>query len=289
MLYLLFSILCASLIFVVFKLFETFGINTLQAIIFNYAVACTCGIIFYKGDITLDQLPGKPWFLGTLALGVLFIAIFNLMAATTQKMGVSVTSVATKMSLVVPVVFGVLMYNEVLGTLKVVGILIALLAVYYTSAKENSIEKVQKISWLFPLGVFLGSGIIDTSLKFIQERMVHENDFPIFSATVFGAAAFIGFIITLVKKIKRQPFQFSVKNIIAGVALGTLNYFSIYFLLKALKSNGLNSASIFTINNVAIVLFSTLLGILLFKERLSAKNWLGVALAVVSILLVALF
>ena len=76
---------------------------------------------------------------------------------------------------------------------------------------------------------------------------------------------------------------------LGGIALGVPNYFSIFFLLKALENNSLNSASIFTINNVAIVMFSTILGILLFKEQLSFKNWGGIALAIVSILLVALF
>jgi uncharacterized membrane protein len=55
----------------------------------------------------------------------------------------------------------------------------------------------------------------------------------------------------------------------------------------ALRSEGFESSTIFTINNVAIVLLSTLLGIILFKERLLPKNWIGIALAVISIILVA--
>ena len=74
-----------------------------------------------------------------------------------------------------------------------------------------------------------------------------------------------------------------------GVILGVPNYFSIHFLLAALRNENGNSASVFTINNVAIVLFSTLLGILIFKEKLSMKNWGGIVIAVISIALVALF
>jgi len=83
--------------------------------------------------------------------------------------------------------------------------------------------------------------------------------------------------------------KITFRNILGGVALGVPNYFSIYFLLKALQHDSLNSASVFTINNVAIVMLSTLLGIIIFKERLSFKNWAGIGLAVISILLVALF
>jgi len=59
--------------------------------------------------------------------------------------------------------------------------------------------------------------------------------------------------------------------------------------MRALQTDNMNSASVFTINNVAIVMFSTLLGILLFKEKVSLKNWGGIVLAVLSIVLVALF
>ena len=72
------------------------------------------------------------------------------------------------------------------------------------------------------------------------------------------------------------------------MVLGIPNYFSIYFLVKALRSNLLDSSGIFTINNVAIVIISTLLGIVFFKEQLSLKNWIGIILAVISIALVSL-
>ena len=82
--------------------------------------------------------------------------------------------------------------------------------------------------------------------------------------------------------------RINFKNVLGGICLGVPNYFSIYFLLKALQHPMLTSASVFTINNVAIVMLSTLLGILLFKEVLSLKNWLGIGLAIISIVLVAL-
>ena len=78
-------------------------------------------------------------------------------------------------------------------------------------------------------------------------------------------------------------------TILGGIALGVPNFFSIYFLLRALQFEGLNSASIFTLNNVAIVMLTTLAGIVFFKEKLSLKNWMGIFLAVISILLISLF
>lgn len=58
--------------------------------------------------------------------------------------------------------------------------------------------------------------------------------------------------------------------------------------MKALRSGLLDSSGIFTINNVLIVILSTVLGILLFKEKLGRKNWLGIDLALFSLFFFAL-
>lgn len=281
------SILFSSLIFVIFKLFDTYKIETSYAITTNYVVASTVGLLLYDQDIVLSAIPGKPWFLGTLALGILFIVVFNLMAAASQKSGVSVASVATKMSLVIPVLFGLLVYKEHLGPLKILGILLALVAVYFASVKERVIP-IKKSILLLPALVFIGSGVIDTSIKYLEETLVPKEEFPLFSAIVFGSAACTGLMVILVKSPK-NAFRLNFRNILGGIALGVPNYFSIYFLLRAFQHETLNSASIFTINNVAIVMFSTLLGIVLFKEKVSIKNWIGITLAVISIVLVAFF
>ena len=287
MIYLLLSILASTIIFIIFKLFEKFQINIFQAIVVNYCIAFTTGILSYNGTITISQLPNLDWFYYTLVLGALFIIVFNLMAITTQKSGLSVVSVATKMSVVVPVLFGLLYYNESLGTVKLIGIAIALIAVYLTSNKSKQGISVNRKSIVLPILVFIGSGIIDTSIKFLEDTYVANNDVPLFSAIIFLAAAIIGFIFIIIQII-RGSFNFEFKNIIAGICLGVPNYFSIYFLVKTLRSDILESSGIFAINNVSIVALSTFAGIFIFKEKLIKKNWIGIALAILSIVLISI-
>jgi drug/metabolite transporter (DMT)-like permease len=281
------SVLFSSLIFVVFKLFAIYRVQTVFGIIVNYVVACLVGLLFFEGSIELSEIPGKSWFPGTLLLGALFIVVFNLMAMTSQKMGISVASVATKMSLAIPVLFGVALYNEQLGPVKIAGIVLALAAVYFSSVKESKIE-FKKKELVLPLLVFLGSGIIDSSLKFLEETRVPQHEFPLFSATIFAAAAVTGIVFILLRSVS-IPLRVNARNLLGGCALGILNFFSIFYILNALQNEVLNSASVFTINNVAIVMFTTLMGIVLFREKISILNWSGIAMAVISIFLVALF
>ena len=176
------SVLFSSLIFVVFKLYAVYNINTVNAIIINYVTACVVGLLYYDGDVALRTVPDQPWLPGTLLLGILFIVVFNLMARTSQQLGVSVASVATKMSLVIPVIAGVWIYGESLGPIKILGILLALVAVYFASMKESKLEISNKSLWL-PALVFLGSGIIDSSIKFLEEYYVTPDEFPLFSSS----------------------------------------------------------------------------------------------------------
>ncbi len=252
----------------------------------NYMVAGFTGLTLYEGSISMQKVVANDWFWYAVALGSIFIIVFNLMAITTQRSGLSVVSVATKMSLVIPILFGLLYYNDSLGVLKLTGIILALIAVYLVSVKTKEGLRLDRNLLILPILVFLGSGIIDVSLKFLEDSFVAENDVPIFSATIFGAAATIGLMITMVQILK-GAFRIELKNVIGGIALGIPNYFSVFFLVKALRSDLWDSSGIFTVNNVSVVLTSTLVGILLFNEKLGPKNWLGIAFAILAIILIA--
>ena len=107
MIYLVISIAISSTLFVIFKLFEIFKIDTLQAIVVNYLVAAILGFYLSELPVNIAEITHQSWFIGALILGVLFITVFHLMAVTSQRNGLSVASVASKMSLIIGVIFGI--------------------------------------------------------------------------------------------------------------------------------------------------------------------------------------
>jgi uncharacterized membrane protein len=285
LIFLLLSILFSTGLFVVFKYFGIYKIDVLKAIFVNYIVAFSMGFFFAERQIPISEIYLQPWFSGALFLGALFVSIFFVMAMTAQKNGVSVTSIAGKMSVVVPVFFGIILYNESVTFLKIVGIIMALIAVYLSSVKEEKSEKNGTL--LLPILLFIGSGTIDTLLKYIQENYVADEDVSIFSGSLFGIAGVFAFLILVIKTIKKRE-SFGYKNIIAGIILGVPNYYSIIFLIRALQNKNFESSTLFTINNVAIVVVSTLVGLFFFKEKFSIKNKIGVAMAILGIILVTI-
>ena len=283
MIFLVLSIIISSLLFVIFKLFDVYKINTLQAIVVNYAIALSFGLVTSATSVSIVEIPKQPWFLGAFCLGFLFISIFNIMGLTAQKNGLSVASVAGKMSVAIPIVFSIIAYNERVSFIKVLGILMALVAVYLSSAKSDS-SPVKFKNLLFPLLLFLGSGLLDTGLKFVEKRSVLEGEEPMFLATIFGCAFILGLFVVITQMINGK-FKFQFKNILGGILLGVPNYYSMEFLLKAFKTE-IKSSTLFTINNVGIVILTTIFALIIFKEKLIKKNWIGIALAIISILLV---
>jgi len=282
LIYLLISILSSTAIFVVFKLLKKNNINTLHAIVVNYFTACFCGYLLYKGAIVPSEIIQSNWFVAAIMLGFLFIAIFNVMALTAQKNGLSVASVASKMSVIIPIVFGILVFNESVGFQKITGIIIALVAVYLTSVKQKGNVVITQSIYL-PIILFLGSGIIDTSINYFAPN----DNIPLFSATIFAMAAIIGVILSIGKGIEsKSPYKLNV--IPFGIVLGIVNYGSIHFLLMALRVENTESSTLFTINHIGVLALSTLIGLVLFKEKISKMNWIGIILALISILLVTL-
>ena len=286
MIYLFLSILFSTGLFVIFKYFGIFKIDVLKAIVVNYIVAFTLGFVSAEKSIFISDIPSQPWFFGALFLGAMFVSIFFVMAMTAQKNGVSVASISGKMSVVIPILFGVFLYNESVTFLKVLWIVIALVAVYLASVKDEK-RNFKNAGLLFPMLLFFGSGVIDTTLKYIEVNFVPDQEVAIFSASLFSIAAFFGLIILGVKTLKKREV-FGLKNIIAGIILGVPNYYSIVFLIKALQTDGFESSTLFTINNVAIVIVSSIVGLLLFKEHFSRRNKICVFLAILGILLVTI-
>lgn len=284
MIYLLLSIFFNAVLFVIVKLFAKFNIDALQALVVNYFVAFLVGLFFLDNSLAPKEIINHDWFKGSILLGFVFISTFYATTLTSQRNGLSVASVASKMSVIIPITLGVILYNESLGFVKIIGVLLALIAVYFTSKKETG-EVQQANNLLFPVLVFLGAGTIDASLKYLQTYHVPANQIGLFSRVTFFCAFSVGVLTILFLTIRGQ-IKFSGRNILGGIALGLPNYFSLYYLVKMLEAKAFQSATLFTIHNISIVLVSTFVGILFFKERISMRNAFGIGLALFALFLV---
>lgn len=288
MLYLLLTILANVGIFMAFRSFSKFNISTLPAIVVNYGICVVTGILYVGFETVSNEFdPESAWFISASLLGLIFITTFFLMAHTTQVRGVSVATVASKMSLAIPVVFSLFVFKYAVSSLDAwnyLGIFLAFVSIWLVSRKSKASEAhVFNFRFLLlPLAVFLLGGLIDTSLNYVNHHYIDAAIEPIYPIFIFSAAFITGAIVCLVKRVK-----FGWKELTGGIYLGVPNYFSIFFQLKALSAFDNNGAIVYPALNIGIIIGSTLLAIILFKEKLTRLNYIGVLLALVVIFLLS--
>ena len=120
-------------------------------------------------------------------------------------------------------------------------------------------------------------------LNYANKKLIHSpKDEILFTGLGFFIAGTFG-LSALTYQITVKKEKFVLKSIWGGILLGLLNFFLIYFLLKALSSGILESSQVFLTANVFIVVFSSISGVLIFKEKLSHINVIGILLSVLAI------
>ncbi len=286
----IYTILLFNVLIIIFKLFEKYNIDNLQALIINYLTAAGFSYFFLKQDFSLNQILDSEWLYHAMIIGTLFIIVFNLYAFGTQKVGIAITTVANKMSLIIPVCSALILYPEdnTFDKLKGIAFFLALAGIYLCSTKSGKLSFDKKYLWLIIL-VFLGQGISDAIFNDFAQKFkeVLEKESYLFFMTLFIIASISGIIFLLGKSLKKKnPIQ--IKSVFWGVIFGIPNFFSLLFFLRALSDTNLNSSIVFPLVSMGVIVSSSLIGMLTFKEGLSRNNWIGVLLSICAIYIFSL-
>ena len=224
MLILLLCILCNVVLAVIFKYFSKYSVDNLQAIIVNYVVCVLfASVLIGQNAVPLD-LFSRPWWVMSFLLAVLFITGFNIMAISFQKSGVALTAIIQKMSLVMPASLAIVFYGETLTLTKVLGILLALLAIFLVNRPPSSKEgqTFDKSLLMWPIVTFVLSGIIEIILFISEAHGLVGDEGTQFTASSFAQAALLGglYATYLMFKGSGKP---GIKELVGGVALGLPN------------------------------------------------------------------
>lgn len=290
--FLLFCILSSTGIFIIFKTIDRIGIPSFPVIVINYLTATLLGFFINAREVSLISILNSRWLPLSILIGVLFILMFFLIAFSSRKAGISVTTVASKMSVVFPIGFSMIIDpSDHLTLIKTAAIAAALCGVVLTIYKPGRGE-VKSSAVLIPLLLFAGMGVVDSLVKLAQQNYVLEDETALFSAVLFLNAFLSGLIALIFYRHDRKQFL-RRQTWGWGLLLGTVNFGSIFFLVRALNyvspsGRGLDGSVIFGANNISIVALSVLVGLLVFREKLIYINWVGIALSALALLLFAL-
>ena len=298
MLFLGLSIVLSVLLLLNFRLFPRYDINTFQAIVFNYPVCFITGLLLLPAGQSFSIDFSQTWTWLALGLGVGFILTFMLSGASTQRMGITVTSLANNLSLVIPVCFSLFIFQtggKVFDGLNYLGLLLAVVAVgLSTYKKQPKTDTAAPISsrrlgtgFLLPVAVFLFYGATNTMINYMNLHYIPSADKTVQVTLTMVLGAVVAGILMLAVRLIQGKETIQTKSLVGAVTLGIPNFLSFYLLLLALTAFGGNGAFVYPLYNIGVILVAALLAALLFKEQLSSANKIGLVMAVVAILLIS--
>ena len=283
MIYLILAILFSTGVFVAMRLFERFKLDNHQALMWNYVFASGTGFAICEHWDTVPQLVGEPWFGLSLLTGFWFIFTYLLMTASAQRSGVTVTSLSSKLSVVLPILAGVIMLGEKLNFVATLGIVLALVALVLVLERKKDSGERNNRSWLLPVCIFFGTGTGDILMK-ITEQQNSGDDLGFMIAFIYFVALVFGVII-VIWDIARGKSKWQWKSALGGIGLGVINFFSTSSVYHAMRS--FDNVVLFPIYNIGVVSLTALIGWLFFKEKLTLKNYIGLVIAVIAVVLIA--
>lgn len=289
--YLTIAVLCSVAVSVLLKLLRAQHLDIRQTIAAGYPVAVLLTLFLLKPDIQAAANLGNAWGV-IVALGVLLPLVFVILGRAISMAGIIKADAAQRLSLIIPIIAAAVLFGEVISPIRGFGLFTGLLALaalviksptadlnyvshtqpQVSTQSQATLSKFSATLWL--MGVFLGYGVIDVLFKHVAKQ---GAAFPLTLFVSFSLAAlFLGLYLIL------QKTQWQPKALLFGLVLGALNVGNIYAYIRAHQVLSESPSLVFTGMNVGVIVVATLVGAIIFHEKLSKLNMLGLILAVVS-------
>jgi drug/metabolite transporter (DMT)-like permease len=280
MVYLLLTILCSTSIALILKQNDNRGGDAVLLLAGNYLVATVISCVFFVTDMSAGY--SLTSFLFGAVLGLLFVLTFFAFAKAVGAAGTALSTLSSRLSVVVPLVLSIIIFNENPSSTNILGFLFTFVTIYlfYKSLRQQGEKHLHKLEYFYLIAVLVGIGINDFAMKiFEQTRPLNEK--PFFLMTIFGFAFIYsaGYVAH-----KRIPIDRRTMN--RGLLLGIPNIFSSFFLISALSE--LRGIIVYPVTNIGIILLTTILAMLIWNEKLNTYALLALVAGVVAIILLGI-
>ena len=255
---------------------------------FSFIVATIILLIFGVGETSRF----------TFVMGLLFGAVTTLQSITmilAFKIGpMAYTSVIINFSTLLTALSGVLWFDEKLYAPQMIGIALMLIS-FICSANGESDQKKANAKWLSLCIVsFLATGGIGIMQK-LHQSSAYKSELNSLLVIAFTSSSVFALALAAIfdrkSKLKGEDTKsvFLEKNkllklviviVLQGIGVAVNNEINLYL-------SGVMSSSVFfpTVNGGGLIL-TTLCSVIIFKERLSLKQWIGIAVGILSVVLV---
>lgn len=286
MFYLFGTVVTTSYLFLLFKWLGKKNIPVLPIIIINYGTCAITGLLMnFSSIVQSENTISTEGLIGALILGSIFLPSFFLLGSATVSIGVGPTTIANKLSMILPSLFSMLYFGHQVSVYYPFIFLLAALSIYLVSPSSN--HNLSAGNWYLPLIIFAVGGIIDVLLLLCNTNYILPHQTAQFTILLFLTAFSNGVLYWTISG-QWTKNKFSVTWLVYGIFLGIPNYFSVYFLLKTLAHFENNGAIVFPILNLSIILISTGISKIVFKDVITKRMFWGLSCSLLCLALLTL-
>ena len=247
------------------------------------------GVLAITGFLT-DGLPLPSLY--TVLLGLVFGVATALCAVMNMKAleigPLSYTTVICSCAMLIPALSGRIFWAEPISLSQIFGVAFMLVSFFCSVDRKND-RAGASFRWLFfCLGTFAFSGAVGVMQK-VHQSSPHQSELSSFLVIAFAVSTIFSLVMSLaLHKKKKQPLtvlhankrgRFWIVSIVCGIGIALTNQINMYL------AGAMPSILFVPIFKGVVMLLSILSGVVLFRERLSAKQWTGLAVGVVATLL----
>ena len=280
MYYLLLAIISSGLIAIVMRISETKVRNNISELAVNYAVCLFLSILYTLGpsggvpSLVRAASGGNTLELGLIS-GAFYVGSFLLYQYNIRRNGVVLPATFMKLGVLVPVLLAIIVFGEKPGVLQVAGIAIALAAIVTLNSPAGTGDSVSAPKALLLL-VLIG-GLGDAMSKVYEELGDAAFSSQYLTFTFISALV----LCSLTAVLRGQ--KLSGEDVLFGCLIGIPNYYSARFLLLSLSS--VPAATAYPTFSVGTILLVTAAGVLVFREKMTKRQWLAMSMILVALVL----
>lgn len=265
-----------------FRQAQRLGLNLhLLGVLLFATAALMYAILYASAPAPMSQ---TVILLGIIA-GVLFALMYLLMIPTMSDRGVSLMTALQQLSVLFPMLASLLIYREQPSLSQTIGAGLCLVAVPFLAFDGGlSGRGMTGRRMLLAVGLMVVNGIALTASKIFDELQAPEQLNGYMGLLMLTAC--VGCLPSAVHAVRSRPpgVRYGAVTLGWGAYLGVLLGLGQLFMLLTLRQlPGVVAYPVSQAGNVSLV---TLLALLLWRERPGLAGFIGIAMAVVAVVLV---
>lgn len=273
MIYLLLAITCSVTISVLMKNRRKIVKNEIAMFMANYVV-CILLSYHYSGNIVVSKDSSFSIILGVVS-GFLYLYSFTISDKNVAKNGMIMSSTFGKLGVLVPTFLSFVLFAQKLNLTQSVGFVMAIFAIILIYFEKDGLSLITSRSFL--IFYMFVAGITDSTIALYD----HYGS-PVFKNQFLLINFFFAFVFSIIFLFFKKE-KISYKELLYGAAIGIPNYYSSRFLMYSLET--VPSIIAYPFSSIGGMLCISLIGSLIFKEKLSPKKIIALCIIVCALVL----